>query len=181
MFYFLMSLPFILDLTLVTHKTRKSSYKRIFRLLISAVYVIVACTYYEKYQVELAKETIIERYNTVTVEKEVSRDGVFCTATYYNAVESQCDSDPLITASGDSIDLEKLNRYELRWIAISRDLREYYSFGDSVYIESNNKSVEGWWVVKDLMNRRFRRRIDFLVPEKDTLRVGKCAVKLLFN
>ena len=60
------------------------------------------------------------------------------TATYYNPVESQCSSNPLITADGSKINLKKLKEGKLRWIAISRDLRENYKYGDIVIIESDD-------------------------------------------
>lgn len=88
-------------------------------------------------------------------------------ATKYNPVESQCDSDPLITADNSKIDISKLEKHQLRWIAISRDLRGRYNYGDTVIIESNNKNIEGEWVVRDTMNPRFNNRIDLLAPFND--------------
>ena len=43
-------------------------------------------------------------------------------ATTYNAEVNQCDSDPLTTADGSRIDLDKLANGQLRWCALSRDL-----------------------------------------------------------
>lgn len=173
-----MILPILADVALVPLFTKRFRHRRVLRLAITLCYFVVACHYYEKYEIELAREQIIEER---VVEVKTHYDGIFCTATYYNAVESQCDGDPLVTASGARIDLDSLNKYQYRWIAISRDLLEFYKFGDSVFIESDNKSVEGWWVVNDLMNRRWSRRIDFLVPERDTFKIGKCTVRLLLN
>ena len=181
MFYLLMTLPFLTDFLVVSSYVKRNRYKRALRILLGSVYFVVACTYYEKYTLEVAREKIIESKQTVVKEVPKHMDGIFCTATYYNAVESQCDADPLTTASGARINLDSLNKYHYRWIAVSRDLLEFYKFGDSVFVESDNKSVEGWWIVNDLMNKRFTRRIDFLVPEKDTFRIGKCTVRLLLN
>ena len=125
---------------------------------------------------EVEKEIVIlKEVETQYIEKE----GLFCIGTHYNPCTEQCDSDFLITASGDSINLDSLNSYSYRWIAISHDLKSYFRFGDSVYIQSENKNIEGYWVVKDLMNRRYHRYVDFLVPFNDTLNIGKCAVKIL--
>ena len=44
------------------------------------------------------------------------------TITTYNAVRSQCDSSPLITADGTKIDYRKLKSGEQKIVAISRDL-----------------------------------------------------------
>ncbi len=181
MFYVLMLIPFLVDLFIVSTYVRSPRRRRMFRLVLASVYFATSCIFYEKYNIELTREKYIESERVVVREVPTHMDGIFCTATYYNAVESQCDGSPLVTASGDSIDLDSLNTYKLRWIAVSRDLTEFFAFGDSVFIESDNKSVEGWWVVKDLMNRRWSKRVDFLVPERDTFRIGKCTVRLLLN
>ena len=73
----------------------------------------------------------------------------------------------MITADNSKIDLNKLSNHELRWIAISRDLRSRYNYGDTVVVISDNPLLDGEWVVRDTMNPRFNKRIDFLVPEND--------------
>jgi 3D (Asp-Asp-Asp) domain-containing protein len=88
-------------------------------------------------------------------------------ATKYNAVEEQCDSDPLVTADLSKIDIDDLNNYKLKWVAISRDLKKYYNFGDTILVDSNNLKLNGEWVVRDVMNKRYKNRIDFLVPQND--------------
>lgn len=87
--------------------------------------------------------------------------------TWYNPCESQCDSDPLITADMSRIDIKKLNNRDIRWIAVSRDLLEKYSMGDTIIIESPNPRINGEWVIHDKMNKRFTNRIDLLVADKD--------------
>lgn len=94
-------------------------------------------------------------------------------ATKYNPVKSQCDNDPLITADNSKIDLNKLNSHKLRWIAVSRDLLEHYSYGDKVLIKSSNTKLNGYWYVHDTMNKRFKNRIDFLVPVNDHYNFNK--------
>lgn len=88
--------------------------------------------------------------------------------TWYNPSEDQCDSDPLITADMSVIDLEELKNRNIRWIAVSRDLLKTYSLGDTVTIDSPNQRVNGEWVIHDVMNKRFTKRIDLLVSEDDT-------------
>lgn len=95
------------------------------------------------------------------------------TATYYNPVESQCSSNPLITADGSKINLKKLKEGKLRWIAISRDLRENYKYGDIVIIESDDYRLSGEWIVRDTMNSRFKMRIDFLTHDKEFMKEPK--------
>ena len=92
---------------------------------------------------------------------------IIVTATIYNAVPSQTDSDPLITAS-----LKEINPVNpQRWIAVSRDLEQMgITLGSKVCIE-NAGEMNGEWVVEDRMNKRWRRRIDFLVH--DSIRLGK--------
>ena len=117
------------------------------------------------------------------IEKEIVKEGSyksdnwhFCIGTYYNATESQCDGTPFVTASNKVIDTALLNSHQLRWVAISRDLKKYYNFGDTIYVESENECLNGKWVVQDLMNRRYYRYVDFLVPLDDTLNIGKCSI-----
>lgn len=88
------------------------------------------------------------------------------TITCYNAVAEQCDGDPLTTASGKKIDLNKLNRGELRYVAVSRDLLKEYKYGDKVdvYI-SEGHPYNGTWVVADTMHRRWNNKIDLLVGQ----------------
>ncbi len=85
-------------------------------------------------------------------------------ATVYNAVPSQTDSTPLITASNKHIDANNPGKH--RWIAVSRDLEKYgFTFGVKVCIE-NAGDMNGIWTVEDRMNRRFTRKIDFLVDNE---------------
>ena len=87
------------------------------------------------------------------------------TATRYNPVESQCNSQPLITADMSKISLSKLKRGEIRWIAVSQDLRKVYKYGDVVEIKAkdgDDKSINGLYEVHDTMNKRFTDRIDIL-------------------
>ena len=54
------------------------------------------------------------------------------TVTQYNPVVSQCDEDPLVTADNSKIDLEKLRRGKIRWVAVSRDLLDRYNYGNVI-------------------------------------------------
>lgn len=87
------------------------------------------------------------------------------TATVYNPVTEQTDSDPLITADNSKIDLDKLNSGHLKWIAISRDLRKHFKYGSKVRIKcKTDPSINGVYEVRDCMNPRYSSRIDILKP-----------------
>lgn len=79
------------------------------------------------------------------------------TLTCYNPEPSQCDGDPLVTASTAVIDLDKLKRGKLNWCAVSPDLKAYLPFGSVVEIEGH-----GIYIVKDLMADRIKHGIDIL-------------------
>ncbi|HZY82452.1 MAG TPA: hypothetical protein VFE50_23160 [Cyclobacteriaceae bacterium] len=88
------------------------------------------------------------------------------TLTIYNPVENQCDADPLITANNSRIDLDKLSRNEIRWMALSRNLLKRwngeFNYGDTVILQSGDPDIDGLWVVNDNMNKRFKDRGDLL-------------------
>ena len=79
------------------------------------------------------------------------------TITTYNAVRSQCDRSPLITADGTKIDHRKVKSGEQRIVAISRDLLYAIPLGSVIYVEGH-----GRYEVRDTMNSRFKHRIDIL-------------------
>jgi 3D (Asp-Asp-Asp) domain-containing protein len=90
-------------------------------------------------------------------------DSMFVTMTTYTTSRSQTDSNPYETASG--FILNKTNPKKHRIIAISRDLKDTFQFGDSVYIQAGKYS--GKYVVHDVMNKRFKKKIDLLINPKD--------------
>lgn len=100
---------------------------------------------------------IIEHEKTVvrTIEQKVF---TVC-ATMYYAVESQCDSTPLITANGSKIDPNKAS--EQHWIAVSRDLFKHFKYGDLVKVKGAGHK-DGIYRITDTMNKRFINHIDFL-------------------
>lgn len=73
------------------------------------------------------------------------------TATAYNSLEYQTDGDPNITAWGD--ELVPGNKY----IAVSRDLIKI-GLGHDTPVKI--KGLEGTYLVKDKMNKRWNKRID---------------------
>lgn len=83
------------------------------------------------------------------------------TATVYHAVESQCDSDCLVTASGARI-ASADSAYEHRYLAVSRDLLDVFPYGTRVEV-SGCGELDGEWIVSDTMNRRYKGYIDLLI------------------
>lgn len=119
----------------------------------------------ERYYTPIKKE-IVEK------EEEIQKDDnwVIVTATVYNPTEDQCDSDPLITADNSYIDLDLLKEKKIKWIAVSRDLRKDFKYGDEVMIEcDHDPSINGIYKVRDTMNPRWKNRIDLLRHEEEDL------------
>ena len=90
------------------------------------------------------------------------------TATVYNAVPEQTNSDPGHTASMFKLDL--LNPYKHRIIAVSRDLLIKFPMGTKVRISGTEK-YDGVWYVQDKMNKRYSKRIDLLI--NTNMSIGK--------
>ena len=84
------------------------------------------------------------------------------TLTTYKAVEAECDDTPNITASGFKITNPKKHRI----IAVSKDLKRKWKWGTKVRIVGAGK-LSGTYYVRDLMNKRYRKRIDILIGNKD--------------
>jgi 3D (Asp-Asp-Asp) domain-containing protein len=89
---------------------------------------------------------------------------IIVTATTYKANSTETDEDPHITASGFVIDMD--NPYKHRLIAISRDLKRKWKFGTKVLIQGTGEH-DGVYYVRDLMNKRYKKRVDILIGHKD--------------
>ena len=87
------------------------------------------------------------------------------TVTTYTISAGQTDSTPLITASGYKLD--SINPKKQKVIAISRDLKRKYKFGQKVRVKGAGK-LDGVYTVRDLMAKRWTKKIDILInPEDD--------------
>ena len=84
--------------------------------------------------------------------------------TTYMAVSGQTDSTPFVTASG--FKLSKKNPKKHRIIAVSRDLKRKLKFGKKVKLTGIGK-YSGIYVVEDVMNSRFKNRVDILINTTD--------------
>lgn len=97
------------------------------------------------------------------------------TITTYNAVRSQCDSSPLITADGTKIDHRKVKSGKQRIVAISRDLLYAIPLGSLIYVEGH-----GYYEVRDTMNSRFKHSIDILQhSSKKNFKKNNIKIKLV--
>ena len=145
--------------------------------IVPTVTFVLGMLFMSVIQKDNVKTNIVEKQIVETIVHDTIRDTICdnkvilnkITGTYYNAVEAQCDSDPLVTADNSLINLNKLKDNKIRWIACSRDLLSRWGgplcYGDTIYVEHENSKVKGKWVVHDSMNKRFKNRIDFLVAE----------------
>ena len=83
------------------------------------------------------------------------------TATVYNAVPEQTDNTPFLTASGSIINPDCPETH--RWGAVSQDmLKEGWEFGECIEVRGAG-NLDGVWQIQDVMNRRYKKSIDFLV------------------
>ena len=105
---------------------------------------------------ELKREEVRVNKMIETITPEI------VTLTTYKASESETDSTPNITASGFKITNPKKHRI----IAVSRDLKRKYKFGQKIRITGAGK-YNGTYRVHDVMNKRYRNRIDILIGHND--------------
>ena len=112
--------------------------------------------------------TSLLSYDSSNLNNEKQR--LYVTATIYHAVEAQTDSTPNITASGYEINMA--DPLSDRIIAVSWDLENMHGFtmGTMVHIKGT-PYLDGIWFVRDRMNKRWSKRIDFLVPT--SIKAGK--------
>ena len=85
------------------------------------------------------------------------------TTTMYNAVESQCDADPLVTAANYKIIPAKASNQ--KYVALSRNLLKRwngkFNYGDKIRI-TGTKHKDGIYTVADSMNKRYINHVDIL-------------------
>ena len=119
-----------------------------YNIILSIVMVLLP------YEMEREELRVNEMIETITPE--------IVTLTTYKANESETDSTPNITASGFKITNPKKHRI----IAVSRDLKKKYKFGQKIRIVGAGK-YSGTYRVQDVMNKRYKNRIDILIGAND--------------
>jgi hypothetical protein len=86
--------------------------------------------------------------------------------TVYNPTVKQCDRTPLVTACNSKIDESKLRDQQIRWMALSRNLLKRWNgqfhYGDTVLVNSGDPAIDGFWIIKDTMNKRYKNYGDLL-------------------
>jgi 3D (Asp-Asp-Asp) domain-containing protein len=103
------------------------------------------------------------------LEREIEREikgiepDIVSVSTYSPTIE-ECDSTPLVTASGYKINPNNPKRHRI--IAVSRDLKRKYKFGKKVRITGIGK-LSGTYTIRDVMNKRFKNKVDILIGEGD--------------
>ena len=119
--------------------------------------------------------------------------------TYYNPSKSQCDDTPYYTANMSYIDSNKLRAGKIRWVALSWDLvndafrrkvayRKWAWNGPLKFnttitvISKSHPYLNGDWIVKDVMNPRYRKTMDFLFSEDNSPNLGVAKdIKIIYN
>lgn len=145
---------------------------------------ITLCLFSLMYQICTSEGYFYEKHKEVTLFAKSKTPGdksiKINRATTYNPDPAQCDSDPLTTADNSTIDLNKLKDGTLRWVALSRDLLSRwggcFNYGDTITVESVSKpQINGDWVVRDCMNARYKKSLDFLFdPLNNHPKLGIC-------
>ena len=88
--------------------------------------------------------------------------------TMYNPTRAQCDATPNITADGTRINPKIASKY--RYVALSRDLLKRwggpFDYGEYITVEgTSNGNHDGIWQVRDTMNPKWLKRVDFLMTD----------------
>jgi 3D (Asp-Asp-Asp) domain-containing protein len=86
------------------------------------------------------------------------------TLTTYSPTAGETDSTPNITASGFKISKKHPERHKI--IAVSRDLKKKWKFNTKIRITNGGK-YNGVYTVKDVMNKRYKKRVDILIGKRD--------------
>ena len=102
------------------------------------------------------------------------------TATIYEAVPGQTDSEPFITA--DNSRIKPHYGTQKRWMALSRDLLKpwggNFKFGDKVRVSGISAKLDGVYTIHDTMNKRHRHCMDILAHTSENLDIFTKGVKI---
>lgn len=118
--------------------------------------------------------------------EEIDTLFTFNRTTQYNPSKRQTDSRPLETADQSWIDLDSLQKQQIRWCAVSRDmLKKYggvYEYGDTLdLVFQKNPQLDGKWIIHDTMNRRYKKTIDLLVHKDNKIRLHRRGNATIIN
>ena len=102
-------------------------------------------------------------------KKIVLRDSLKVDVTWYTSSVRETDSTPFITADG--------SRVRDGIIAVSRNLQDYFAYGDSLYIEDL-----GWFEVRDCMHQRWINSVDIWCDDREyALQNGRVQKWMFWN
>jgi hypothetical protein len=99
-------------------------------------------------------------------KKEFKTDTLYVSVSVYNPHISQCDSDPLETASQLLIDTNLLKQNKLKWCAVSRNLlkrfnpKAKYNLLDTITLDHN--LFKGKYIITDVTKDIYYNRVDVL-------------------
>jgi hypothetical protein len=134
--------------------------------------VVLLCILAKPYQATSTKIKNSRRLYLIETSERV----VLNALTIYNPTARQCDRTPFITASNSKIDTMKLRTQQFRWMALSRDLlkrwKGKFHYGDTVMVNAGDITIDGLWIIKDTMNKRYKKHGDLLF-DKNVRTSGK--------
>jgi len=113
-----------------------------------------------KHKIHHKKHNVVTKHHKIVKHSNID----IVTVTTYKVNEFKNDPDGNKTASG--MTLTEDNPRQHRIIAVSWDLKQKYKFGQWVKVEGAG-IYDGEYVVKDLMNKRWKKRIDILINPED--------------
>ncbi|MFC1692729.1 3D domain-containing protein [Candidatus Latescibacterota bacterium] len=104
----------------------------------------------------LFPERVLEKEYTVKykIENIVLCDSLKVDVTWYTSSVRETDLTPFITADG--------SRVRDGIIAVSRNLLDYFEYGDSLYVEDL-----GWFEVRDCMHNRWMNSVDIWCNDRE--------------
>jgi 3D (Asp-Asp-Asp) domain-containing protein len=113
---------------------------------------------------ELQNMMLTTKVEHMEIRRESSE--FIVTGTMYSPTLAQCDATPNITADGTKINPNHASQY--RYVALSRDLLERwggpFQYGEYIAVEGTQRGKhDGIWQVRDTMNPKWLKRVDFLV------------------
>ena len=130
---------------------------------------------------EVARRPVTKRTAKTKSKTHVAQSLTYrVTATIYEAVPGQTDSEPFVTA--DNSRIKPHYGTKKRWMALSRDLLKpwggNFKFGDTVRVSGISAKLDGVYTVHDTMNKRHRHCMDILAHTSENLDIFTKGVKI---
>lgn len=128
----------------------------------------------------LAPRRAIMRHTSTAKARKKYKLTYTVTATVYQAVANQTDSEPFITA--DNSQIKPHYGSKKRWMALSRDLLKTwggpFDYGDKVRVSGISPKLDGVYTVHDTMNRRHHHCMDVLTHVSEKFDIFQPGVKI---